>query len=143
MLDIGQVVYTVCARQVGSYKKSEYSPKYGREFPVTHYQYKVYIASQQVLKFLGTEDGIIYITDGCGYMSFRESADGVFNTVPTPSIIPRVLEKGEEEPVFNSKPVYLTVKDAEDHLQSHKEYVESTYSRAEVVGVISHVSRSR
>lgn len=35
MLDIGQIVYTVCAKQVGSYKKPEYIAKYGREYPVT------------------------------------------------------------------------------------------------------------
>lgn len=143
MLDVGQTVYTVCARQVGSYKKSEYSSKYGREFPVTHYQYKVYVSSQQIIKFLGTQDGITYITDGCGCMSFQESGEGIFSTVPTPSIIPEFLEDGEEKPAFKSKPVYITLEDAMNHLQSHKEYVESTYSHAEVIGVINRVMRSR
>ncbi|MCM1233603.1 MAG: hypothetical protein NC489_26110 [Ruminococcus flavefaciens] len=143
MLGIGQTVYTVCVRQVGSYKKSEFIPKYGREYPVTHYKYKVYVASQKILKFLGTEEGIVYITDGCSYMSFQEYPDGTLNTVPTPSVIPEFFEKDEEKPIFNSKPVYLTLEDAVSHLQSHKEYVESTYSHAEVVGMIDHIIRSR
>lgn len=143
MLSIGQTVYTVCARQVGSYKKSEFIPKYGKEYPVTHYKYKVYVASQKIIKFLGTEEGVTYITNGCSYLSFQELADGTLNTVPTPSIVPEYLEEGEEKPVFKSKPVYLTLEDAVEHLQSHKEYVESTYSHAEVVGIINSVRQSR
>lgn len=143
MLNIGQTVYTICAKQVGSYKKSEFIPKYNREYPVTHYKYKVYIASQKIIKFLGTEDGITYITNGHSYLSFQELSDGTLNTVPTPSIIPEYFEEGAEKPAFKSKPVYLTLGEVREHLQSYKEYVESTYSHAEVVAVTSQVVQSK
>lgn len=136
MLDIGQIVYTVCAKQVGSYKKPEYIAKYGREYPVTHYNYKLYISSQKIIKFLGDESGITYITEN--YLSFQEISGGNYVTVSTPTIIPNSSE--EEQIAFKSKPVFLTSEEAKKHLQSHKEYVESTYSHAKVVGIIGGLS---
>lgn len=144
MLNIGQTVYTICAKQTGGYVKPEFIPGYKKQYPITHHRYRLYINSQEIVKFLGTKEGIIYITDGHGHLSFKESPDGILATVPTPVIIPEHSEENEEEKhTFKSKPVYLTAKDAAEHLQEYKKYVESTYSHAEVTEIADHIIRGR